>query len=173
MRIELSNRPTLDNLRSRNSRKKSIYHMISWWTNPTAPGNRPVIQSLTPAQIAGNTTRGSTPGLIDPALGEAGGRIPHPIDEGDSEEDDSDEDSPPDDNPSSGHGSSDGSSAGGGKGKSPEPGKPDTMVKGVAMSPGGTLRHPQTVGAPFTPHLKLSLTARIQGWEFNKGQTFR
>ncbi len=133
--------------------------MISWWTNPTAPGNRPVIQSLTPAQIAGNTTRGSTPGLIDPALGEAGGRIPHPIDEGDSEEDDSDEDSPPDDGPSSGHGSSGGSSAGGGTGKSPEPGRPDTIVKGVAISPGGTPRHPQTVGAPFAPYLKRSLTA--------------
>lgn len=146
--------------------------MISWWTNPTAPGNRPVIQSLTPAQIAGNTTRGSTPGLIDPALGEAGGRISHPIDEGDSEEDDSDEDSPPDDDPSSGHGSSDGSSGDGGIDESPEPGNTDIIEKGVAISPGGTLRHPGTVSEPPAYYYKVSLTAGLQRIVFNEGQTF-
>jgi len=167
MRIEPSDRPTLDNLRSRNSRKKGVYHMISWWTRHTAPGNQPVIQSLTQAQIAGNTTRGSTPGLIDPTLGEAGGRIPHPVDEGDSEEDESDEDSPPDDGSSSDPGSSDGW-----EDESPEPRKTDTLVNGVAISPGGTLRHPMTgiVSDPSTHPLKVSLTAWAQ--EFNKGQSF-
>jgi len=182
MRIEHSNRPTLDNLRLRNSRKKQIYYMISWWTNPTAPGNRPVIQSLTPAQDAGNTTRGSTPGLIDTALGEAGGRIPHPVDEGDSEEDDSDEDSPPDDGSSSDRGpsdgssadgsSADGSSADGGNNESPEPGNTDIIDKGVAISPGGTLRHPGIVSEPPAHHHNVSLTVFLQRIVFNEGHTF-
>lgn len=159
MRIEPSDRPTLDNLRSRNSRKKQLYHMISWWTNPTAPGNQPVIQSLTQAQIAGNTTRGSTPGLIDPALCEAGGRIPHPIDEGDSGEDDTDDDSPADDGDPPEDGSSGGGSSGGGKDETPEPGHNDIIEKGVAISPGGTLRHPGTVSDLLAHHLKESLTA--------------
>lgn len=146
--------------------------MISWWTNPTAPGNRPVIQSLTPPQVTGNTTRGSTPGLIDTALGETGGRIPHPDDEVDSEEDESDDDPPSDDGSSSGHGSSDGGSADGGNDESPEPGNTDIIDKGMAISPRGTIRHPGTVSEP-PPHChKVSLIAWLQRFVFNEGQTF-
>lgn len=146
--------------------------MISWWTNPNAPGNQPVIRTLTPGQVAGNTTRGSTPGLIDPALGEAGGRIPDPDDEVVSEEDDSDDDSPSDNDSSSGDGSLDGSSTGGRKEESPEPGENDTIVKGVAISPGGTPRHPGTVSEPPARNRKMSLTAWMQRYVFNEGQTF-
>lgn len=37
-----------------------------------------VLNRLSQTQIANNTTRGLTPGLINPALGEAGGRVPLP-----------------------------------------------------------------------------------------------
>lgn len=164
MRIERTDRPTLDNLRSRNSRKKQAYSMISWWTNPTAPGNRPVIQSLTPPQVAGNTTRGSTPGLIDTALGETGGRIPHPGDEGESEEDESDP--PTDDGTSSGTPSSDDGTASGGV-ESPQPLNTDIIDKGVAISPRGSLRHPGTVSEPPPHYHKASLIALPQGFLFN------
>lgn len=47
-----------------------------------------VLSRLSQTQIANNTTRGLTPGLINPALGEAGGRVPLPgeDDEGDEEQ---------------------------------------------------------------------------------------
>ena len=53
--------------------------MLSWHYNRTAlhisPLDAPLLARLTPQQISNNTTRGLTPGLIDPGLGEAGGRI--------------------------------------------------------------------------------------------------
>lgn len=55
--------------------------MISWHDTPT-PGaasiKAEVLRSLTAAQRATNSTRGSTPGLIDPSVGEQGGRVPLP-----------------------------------------------------------------------------------------------
>lgn len=55
--------------------------MLSWHDTPT-PGaagiTADVLRSLTAAQRATNSTRGSTPGLIDPSVGEQGGRIPLP-----------------------------------------------------------------------------------------------
>ena len=88
MRIEGLNRPTEEVLRSRVSRPRPSYYMISWYSGPAAPSNLRIINALTPAQRTNNTTRGSTPGLIDPAQGEAGGRIPHP---GNHDDDDDDE----------------------------------------------------------------------------------
>lgn len=50
--------------------------MISWFQGPRGQtANNAIIRGLTPAQIQANTTRGSTPGLIDPARGRAGGRV--------------------------------------------------------------------------------------------------
>lgn len=57
------------------------YKMVSW--HPTSDRSKEneirqrVMKNLTPQQIAANTTRRSTPGLINPLQGEAGGRIPH------------------------------------------------------------------------------------------------
>lgn len=56
--------------------------MVAW--HGTKKGNglskftQAVINALSPGQIASNSTRGSTPGLINPALGRAGGWIDHP-----------------------------------------------------------------------------------------------
>ena len=55
--------------------------MVSW--HPTSDESKEneirqrVMRNLTPQQVAANTTRGSTPGLINPLQGEAGGRIAH------------------------------------------------------------------------------------------------
>ena len=51
--------------------------MASWFYDPQSSRNMDVRNHLTAAQIAGNTTRGATPGLIDPQNA-AAGRIPHP-----------------------------------------------------------------------------------------------
>lgn len=107
--------------------------MINWFTDPNGGNNEPVIRALNPAQRVGNTTRGSTPGLIDPAQGEAGGRIPRP-DESDIEDDSEDgvdtRSSPSDD------GSDDGD------------GPAQIVEKGVARTAEGTLVHPLTVRPP-------------------------
>ena len=88
MRIEPSNRPSIDTLRSRVSRPREKYHVISWFTSPTSGMNPKIVNALTDAQRARNTTRGTTPGLIDPH-NKAAGRIPHsqeiPEEEGESE----------------------------------------------------------------------------------------
>ena len=61
---------------------RSRYHLISW--HPTSDESKTnelqnkVVSRLTDEQKRANTTRGSTPGLIRPWLGEAGGRVPHP-----------------------------------------------------------------------------------------------
>ena len=50
--------------------------MLSWFQGPRGQAaNDIILRGLTEAQIQANTTRGSTPGLIDPARGRAGGRI--------------------------------------------------------------------------------------------------
>ncbi|KAL8945792.1 MAG: hypothetical protein Q9222_007717 [Ikaeria aurantiellina] len=68
------------------SRSRKHLAIVAWEPqNPNlnrhrrqSKNQRNVQEKLTPWQIANNTTRGLTPGLRDPALGEAGGRIPWP-----------------------------------------------------------------------------------------------
>ena len=102
MRIEPPNRPSIDTLRSRVSRPREKYHVRSWFTSPTSGMNPKIINALTDAQRANNTTRGTTPGLID-ARNKAAGRIPHSQDvpeeesEGQSESESEDEEDQGDD----------------------------------------------------------------------------
>ena len=83
MRMPLAGRRNQNALNMENSRMRERYHMICWHpgTDPEKENlaRQRVFSKLTSQQIAANTTRGSTPGLIDPLLGEAGGRVPHPI----------------------------------------------------------------------------------------------
>lgn len=66
------------------TRQRSEFGLVSW--HPRGIGklrkarHDKVVAKLTAAQKANNTTRGLTPGLINAALGEAGGRIPCPHD---------------------------------------------------------------------------------------------
>ena len=65
-------------LSCRQSRFCEHYHVCLWTrkTNHESSAREAQIASLLQAQgIVGNTTRGLTPGLIVPALGEAGGRV--------------------------------------------------------------------------------------------------
>lgn len=84
MRMPLSERPTNNTLQMRVARfLRGNYSLIAWhdtipWDKPNASRDR-VLQSLTDAQKKANTTRGSTPGLIDPSLGAAGGMVPYPV----------------------------------------------------------------------------------------------
>ena len=71
--------------------------MISWFQGPRGQtANDLIVQKLTAAQVQANTTRGSTPGLIDPARGRAGGRVylqdEGPGDDTESESSESDSD---------------------------------------------------------------------------------
>ncbi len=81
MRMELGGRPSRNALNTECFRWRGKFTMISWHDTPT-PGaagiTAEVLRSLTTAQRATNSTRGSTPGLIDPSVGEQGGRIPLP-----------------------------------------------------------------------------------------------
>lgn len=56
--------------------------MLSWHTTSRASNanskRNAVLARLSPTQVQANTTRGSTPGLIDPALGPASARVPVP-----------------------------------------------------------------------------------------------
>ena len=50
--------------------------MLSWHTGSRQEAtNDAILRALSQEQVGANTTRGSTPGLIDPVLGRAGGRI--------------------------------------------------------------------------------------------------
>ena len=71
------NQPTAGLLRSRVSRPRVEFCILSWFEAPTVQHktNNTVLAKLSAAQIQNNTTRGSTPGLINPALGQAGGRV--------------------------------------------------------------------------------------------------
>ena len=76
MRMETPYRINDTLLRSRISRPRPHFYMISWFQGPRGQtANNAIIRGLTPAQIQANTTRGSTPGLIHPARGRAGGRV--------------------------------------------------------------------------------------------------
>ncbi len=81
MRMELGDRPTHNAVNTECFRWRAKFSMVSWHETP-APGaakvKASVLRKLTPAQRAMNSTRGSTPGLIDLSLGEQGGRVPLP-----------------------------------------------------------------------------------------------
>ena len=50
--------------------------MLSWHTGSRQEAmNDAILRALSQEQVRANTTRGSTPGLIDPVLGRAGGRV--------------------------------------------------------------------------------------------------
>lgn len=78
MRMELP-RANGNSLNQTSVRMRVRFCMLSWFakTSPNKPNARrdQVLAMLTPNQINSGTTRGSTPGLINPGLGEAGGRI--------------------------------------------------------------------------------------------------
>ena len=87
-------------LRSRVSRPKAQFCILSWWQGPKVQAaNNAILSGLSLAQIQANTTRGSTPGLIDPTRGRAGGRI---YLEHEEPEDDTESESDPDAEPNSG-----------------------------------------------------------------------
>ena len=83
MRMPRQGRRNQNALNMESSRMRLRYHMISW--HPTTNETRDnrirqlVVSQLTRQQIAANTTRGITPGLISPLQGEAGGRVAHPV----------------------------------------------------------------------------------------------
>lgn len=78
MRMEPENRLTTNRLNNLAGRTwRPLYKMIAWHGTPKGNGlskyTQVVINALSPGQIAGNSTRGSTPGLVNPAFGRAGG----------------------------------------------------------------------------------------------------
>lgn len=77
MRMSPNDKPSVSNVRSRVSRPRVSFSVLSWFEAPSAEHktNDAVLAKLSDAQKLNNTTRGSTPGLIDPALGRAGGRV--------------------------------------------------------------------------------------------------
>ena len=82
MRMALEGRPSENSLNQDGVRNRPKYGMRSWFPKQVHQNHNArrdaVMGMLSDEQIAANTTRGTTPGLKDPALGEAGGRIPHP-----------------------------------------------------------------------------------------------
>ncbi|MCJ1412795.1 hypothetical protein MMC19_006894 [Ptychographa xylographoides] len=83
MRMDQINRPTANALNMSGVRVwRPALSLLAWHMRGTVHGRdrhrNAIFAKLTTAQIAANTTRGLTPGLIDPAQGEAGGRIPWP-----------------------------------------------------------------------------------------------
>ncbi len=84
MRMIQDNRPTANNLNMVRGRFRVAFWLRAWESGglPTNQHDGEQFNMLTPQQKAfawsGNSTRTMTPGLIDPALGEAGGRIAVP-----------------------------------------------------------------------------------------------
>ncbi|MCJ1380159.1 hypothetical protein MMC17_003262 [Xylographa soralifera] len=75
------NRPSENALNSALQRVRLSYNVLSWhqiWRNIEGNKNRDkVIASLPMCAIEANSSRGHTPGLVIPWMGEDGGRIPH------------------------------------------------------------------------------------------------
>ena len=74
-------RPGSGTLQMRVGRGRERFNMVSWHgslvdSRNTREKKAKVLENLTAFQIINNTTRGTTPGLINLALGELGGRIP-------------------------------------------------------------------------------------------------
>ena len=82
MRMPLEGRPNNNSLNQNSGVKRAKYGMQSWFPKPARQVQNSrrdtVLAMLSKEQIAANTTRGTTPGLINLALGENGGRIPYP-----------------------------------------------------------------------------------------------
>ena len=81
--MESGNRSHFNAIQLRASRTwRPKFFILSWHTKGRFATNNnrasAIRGMLSAAQIATNTTRGSTPGLINPSLGEQGGRIPLP-----------------------------------------------------------------------------------------------
>lgn len=84
-------RPSDTLLRSRVSRPRIRFFILSWHTGPRQEAtNDAILRALSPAQVRANTTRGSTPGLIDPFRGRLGGRV-YRVGEGAGDDTDSEE----------------------------------------------------------------------------------
>lgn len=83
MRMPLEGRPSESSLNQDGVRNRPKYGMQSWFPKQIHQAYNArrdtVLAMLSPAQLAANTTRGTTPGLINPILGEAGGRVPPPV----------------------------------------------------------------------------------------------
>ncbi|KAL8720704.1 MAG: hypothetical protein Q9225_002470 [Loekoesia sp. 1 TL-2023] len=83
MRIHGPSRPSShNNIQMHISRNRSKWGMLSWFTitlhENENRAREEALKMLSTEQINNNTTRGITPGLKNPALGEAGGRVPLP-----------------------------------------------------------------------------------------------
>ncbi|KAL9009733.1 MAG: hypothetical protein Q9173_005263 [Seirophora scorigena] len=83
MRIHGPSRPSSHNIIQMHiSRTRPKWGLLCWFTivlHDEKNGARDeALRLLSDEQIKNNTTRGTTPGLIDPVLGEAGGRVPLP-----------------------------------------------------------------------------------------------
>ena len=85
MRMETENRPNWNAIQTRITRNWiPKFAMISWHVRGRYRKDRPnpardaVLARLSQEQRNAQSTRGTTPGLISPELGEAGGRVPWP-----------------------------------------------------------------------------------------------
>ena len=75
-------RPNANVLNMRATRMRLEYHLLSWHAKAVHDKDNAsrdiVLDQLTEEQVAANTTRGLTPGLVDPTLGIFSARVPHP-----------------------------------------------------------------------------------------------
>ena len=84
MRMELAGRSKANALQERACRTwNPLFSMINWHAKGRFGNGRNakevvVLNRLSPVQIQNNTTRGTTPGLVNPSLGVAGGVVPLP-----------------------------------------------------------------------------------------------
>lgn len=80
MRIQDTSRPSSHNIiQMTTSRNRTSWGMLNWFpitlhSSDNSAHNK-AIALLSAQQISDNTSRGTTPGLVSPSLGEAGGRI--------------------------------------------------------------------------------------------------
>lgn len=80
MRMELVSREPLNSIQWHMSQTwLPLFAMLSWHVKGESARESEVLSKLTAAQVAVNTTRGTTPGLLYPTVGEAGGRIALPL----------------------------------------------------------------------------------------------
>lgn len=80
MRIHGPSRPSTHNvIQMTTSRNRTSWGMIGWFPNTLHNNDNgahdKALSLLSAEQIENNTSRGTTPGLIDPMLGETGGRV--------------------------------------------------------------------------------------------------
>ena len=82
MRMQSHGRSTANKLNMHGFRTWRVSYRITTWFYrgdlATSPENRKIEAQLTPQQWANNTTRGLTPGLIDPSQGPGSASVPFP-----------------------------------------------------------------------------------------------